>query len=389
MASSFTIAIIDDLISGNKFIIQDSYTPTVSIDYLFAVNTTKSIAITEITQKLNNVYNATGRYTVTNNYTNFTITVTDNIGESNFTEVFNNTAGRLNITVNNEPVITPINITDVSISENATDPCNLYDITITTDIQADEVTKPIQTSVSTNPFTLVGLDRSISVIELEVKENTNNTTDNTFYNVPFINSSVFEIQITRDPSSNTVDIIYTGGEKIYNSTTLYQIQYSLDGVDYGFANSFSGLATGNYTAYIKDNIGCEFSIPFEITAFEPNVYERKPIFEISKQNSLIAKKREVIDDLTIFKNPDNTLSYEEETKTNNRSFKQLFQNTDGEIEQQFKTSYENVEIKLIDCDGNENILLQQQKSKNINITCLLYTSPSPRDTLLSRMPSSA
>ena len=25
----------------------------------------------------------------------------------------------------------------------------------------------------------------------------------------------------------------------------------------------------------------------------------------------------------------------------------------------------------------------------LNITCLLYTSPSPRDTLLSRMPSSA
>ena len=27
--------------------------------------------------------------------------------------------------------------------------------------------------------------------------------------------------------------------------------------------------------------------------------------------------------------------------------------------------------------------------KNISITCLLYTSPSPRDGLLSRMPSSA
>ena len=29
------------------------------------------------------------------------------------------------------------------------------------------------------------------------------------------------------------------------------------------------------------------------------------------------------------------------------------------------------------------------KTKNYSISCLLYTSPSPRDGLLSRMPSSA
>ena len=33
--------------------------------------------------------------------------------------------------------------------------------------------------------------------------------------------------------------------------------------------------------------------------------------------------------------------------------------------------------------------LQDGDIVNIDVTCLLYTSPSPRDTLLSRMPSSA
>ena len=33
--------------------------------------------------------------------------------------------------------------------------------------------------------------------------------------------------------------------------------------------------------------------------------------------------------------------------------------------------------------------INDDSSSKINITCLLYTSPSPRDTLLSRMPSSA
>ena len=34
-------------------------------------------------------------------------------------------------------------------------------------------------------------------------------------------------------------------------------------------------------------------------------------------------------------------------------------------------------------------MLRRQQRKDQNVTCLLYTSPSPRDGLLSRMPSSA
>ena len=43
-----------------------------------------------------------------------------------------------------------------------------------------------------------------------------------------------------------------------------------------------------------------------------------------------------------------------------------------------------------DLDGNENpdFVLNNEAYKGANI-CLLYTSPSPRDGLLSRMPSSA
>ena len=40
------------------------------------------------------------------------------------------------------------------------------------------------------------------------------------------------------------------------------------------------------------------------------------------------------------------------------------------------------------------VFVLREKSKRVNVsdcidTCLLYTSPSPRDTILSRMPSSA
>ena len=43
--------------------------------------------------------------------------------------------------------------------------------------------------------------------------------------------------------------------------------------------------------------------------------------------------------------------------------------------------------KLVDDPGFE--VRGYSKSNGWNIACLLYTSPSPRDGLLSRMPSSA
>ena len=37
----------------------------------------------------------------------------------------------------------------------------------------------------------------------------------------------------------------------------------------------------------------------------------------------------------------------------------------------------------------QNVLDGQEPSQNLSLTCLLYTSPSPRDRTRSRMPSSA
>ena len=44
---------------------------------------------------------------------------------------------------------------------------------------------------------------------------------------------------------------------------------------------------------------------------------------------------------------------------------------------------------LIDSDQSKNILEYYKVTADTLKTCLLYTSPSPRDGLLSRMPSSA
>ena len=78
-------------------------------------------------------------------------------------------------------------------------------------------------------------------------------------------------------------------------------------------------------------------------------------------------KRENIDNISVFKNPTNTLSYEEDG-LNSQNFKQLFQTTDGIITQQLITSYDNVNINLVDCQGNTTNLPIVKKTSNIDIT---------------------
>ena len=60
------------------------------------------------------------------------------------------------------------------------------------------------------------------------------------------------------------------------------------------------------------------------------------------------------------------------------------------------TDFEQVEYTqtndLLKAKGHQTTLITTQPQKQVrglNHTCLLYTSPSPRDGLLSRMPSSA
>lgn len=367
MASNITITFNNPAQSGDILQIQDSYTPTVLIDIQFGT-TGLSLPITgDIAEDLLNVlsfiensYNVSNRYLITK--TSSTITLTDNIGSSNFTEDSNNTSGRLTTTIVNEPVSIGITIDDVTLIENTTDPCLFVDIEITTNQQATDITSPIVQSVSTNPFTITDINRdSINDIVITLNDSTSNATQSIY--VPILNSAIFDLQIIQSPSSSVLNVLWLGSKEPY-----FNIQYSLDNVTYFDSNSFSGLVEGNYTMYIKDDIGCSISIPFEVTEFEPNVFERLPYFQVSDQNSLITVKRENINGYSIFRNPTNTLSYEEQTKVNSQNFKQLFQNNDGVITQQYRSNYETVTIKLIDCDNNEVILPSTKKTQNFDIT---------------------
>ena len=74
-----------------------------------------------------------------------------------------------------------------------------------------------------------------------------------------------------------------------------------------------------------------------------------------------------------------------ETEEKLNPIQQYFGNTiesSREFTSQYESYYENLEI----VNRAVNMLVDDTAGLN---TCLLYTSPSPRDGLLSRMPSSA
>lgn len=370
MNSKVTIKFNSPAISGDLLKIQDNFTPSVSISIFFESLSLGNISIPpsgDINQDISNVktflentYNSTNRYIISENYVNKEIEILDNIGKSVFSEISNNTSGRLVATIDNEQVQLPVVIDAITLIENQTNACTLVDIQIQTQNQVSEITSPVVQPVTTNPFTITNISRdSLHNILISVNDGVNSDSESIF--VPILSPSIFNLEVVNTPNGSTVYVFQ-------EQDAYYSIQYSLDNVAFYDSSSFSGLSVGNYTMYIRDSIGCDTSIPFEVTGFEYNVFKKEPYFNVSEQNSIITVLREDINNETIFKNPTNTLSYEESSKINGRNFKQVYQKKDGIVRQQYRSNYDNTTIKLIDCSGNESVIVSEKKSDNFEIT---------------------
>ena len=60
-------------------------------------------------------------------------------------------------------------------------------------------------------------------------------------------------------STGTITGTASGGSTPYS--------YSIDGLNYQSANTFSGLSTGNYTLYVKSSGGCITSTPVTVSEY--------------------------------------------------------------------------------------------------------------------------
>jgi hypothetical protein len=261
-----------------------------------------------------------------------------------FSVDLNTTAGALTITAENIIIEPLLGITNVAIF-----PAEIGNIDTTVKIQvtttelADNITSPIQELVTTNPF-----DFEFSRVDNILISVTNSETwfATKTISVPQLLSVYFDLETIITPSGSTFIVNKLQPLKF---ASLVKIEYSIGDDEWGTSNSWSGLEAGSYTLLIRDNLGSQISIPFEIETFtDVNFVDYDPIIEISNANALRFKENVAWDTNGISKNVNNTLSHEENTILNRRDFIQRYQKNDT-VRTQIKSNYDSITAKLIEC----------------------------------------
>lgn len=80
------------------------------------------------------------------------------------------------------------------------------------------------------------------------------------------------------------------------------LEYSLNGSIWQSSTSFTGQIPGDYTAYVRDQFGCEITKPFTVSGTS----KLEPYFAVSKANAFNFVRIEEIDGNEIFQNQENT-----------------------------------------------------------------------------------
>lgn len=310
-------------------------------------------------------YNNTNLYDVQIDTDLDEITITANNNASDFSQGTNTTGGDVVVTIT-DAVFDPFNIQLIQILEADTDPCNNVKLSILTSEQATQITSPITQAVSTNPI-VIDVPRSTL---MNITVTNGNVTQTEQYRIPVMSAAYFDLDVVQVPGGGSLNVsrLYPLSDIGPTGYTFpLTFEYNLDGMGWQAGSSWSGLSVGNHTIQFRDNLGCETGLSFVIDEFTINLIDVPPLAEISSVNPIRFKKDVQWENCGVRKNGTNTLSYEERDRMPIRNYVQLFQTCDI-IRTQVKTSYENVEALLVDCDGNETPLVVNKVSENLGIT---------------------
>lgn len=247
--------------------------------------------------------------------------------------------------------VTTIEIDSISFSEASTTPCQKVAIEVETNILATKIISPVAVDPNTdNPFTFEFLrGQSISLI---VEDANGNVSMELIETPSLLSPNDFNLQLNISPGGTTLIV--------ENSVAIgLDFEYSLDNTTWQTSNTFSGLAAGNYTLYVRDQLGCSTSKTFVVDEFGI----QNPYFYISKANSIRFANRIDFGDAGNYKNDENTLSCEVDVVLPWHEV-QLFQTADV-ITTQFKSNYETNTAKVIREDLSEVSVPVIKKSNNI------------------------
>lgn len=244
-----------------------------------------------------------------------------------------------------------ISITSVTFAQASSNPCQNVSVSVETNVLATKIISPVAINPNTdNPFTFEWLrGQSIS---LKVEDVNGNICLELIEIPTQLSPNDFNLQINPSPAGTTA---------IANNSVAVGLdfEYSLDNSTWQTSNVFSGLVAGNYTLYVRDQLGCAISKTFVVDEFGIQT----PYFYISKANSIRFANRIDFGDAGNYKTDENTLSCEVDVKLPYHEV-QLFQTADV-ITTQFKSNYKTNTAKVIRANGDEVAVPVLKKSNYI------------------------
>lgn len=239
-------------------------------------------------------------------------------------------------------------------------PCTHYKVSLQTSTTIDRITgsHTVPTGNTDDPVTFELLRGESFKLKLFSEDGQEIILGYLSNQVPSrLNAAKFNFVITNSPAGATLVV---NNEDIFN----LNLEYSLDDITWKSENEFTGLLKGDYTLYVRDNLGCSFSKVFSIDGVSLSV--RVPYFKMPKSNAMRYANRVTWDDCANYKTDENTLCHETEDVEEPKGYVQDWQSCDV-IPTQFKTSYSNITATLIKKDNTEVDLPISKKTSNMGL----------------------
>ena len=269
--------------------------------------------------------------------------------------------------VSNTPSVTSLVITNVSYSENDTNPCTKVKVRIDANIPFTGITQPIVATQSAATFIEFEFDRRASY---PIRINTDNsrvaTRGTLFQGTPvFIASDSLIISQQSTPQGVNISVGYGDQPEPRGIPPSVQpFVFSLDNITFQTSNTFTGLLNGTYQVYARDPFGCVISTTYVIGNFVPGQNSAPPYFYISPSNPVPFTITRDIEQNENY-NMDNLVTV---NQLNYPKFSYLcpFKPSDSILSFQLRSSYDTINVQLVDCDGTEIAGTAEVKTSNIN-----------------------
>jgi hypothetical protein len=318
----------------------ERYIGWISSNYVTAFNLDYNAGnLFTVTRLSGPIGSGTGTVTITANYPGAVFSISEN-------------SNSFPVTINNEPGLPEFSVTDLIFTQ-ASNACSHARLNVTTNHLTDKIISPLSLTGNTfNPLLFDWLRGQTFDLILEDVNGTRITQSVTTPSL--LNASNFTLQIINSPNGATVTAIGVNTDGLV-------LQYSLDNSTWQNSNVFNGLAVGDFSLYVKDQLGCSFNKPFSVDEFGIQT----SYFYISKANSFRFANRITFGDSENYKNDENTLSCEVDVQLAYKELQQ-FQSADI-ITTQFKSNYGTNVATIIKEDLSEINVPVVKMTNNIGI----------------------